>query len=112
MSCRLARDFPFDTRLSSKHGSCILQQQEREHGHPLFTGRPCANLNTAQGIQRLVFGFVQPIWRPAVVKVEAVFIFSGNRRGLDALRAGLDGFPGETDIDFGLRPAHPLNPRR
>jgi hypothetical protein len=84
---------------------------ESENMGVRLTGRPCLNLNTAQGIQRLVFGFVKPIWRPAVVKVEAVFILSGDRRGLDVLRAVLDDFPGEAYKDFRIRPAHPLNPR-
>ena len=75
-------------------------------------GRPCPNSNAAQGIQRSVFGFVQPIWRPAVVKIEAVFILTGNQRGFDIFRAVLDGFPGEADINFRIRPAHPLNPGR
>src|ERR1035437_9731497 len=77
-----------------------------------FTGRPRPNSDAARGKRRLVFGFVQPIWRPAVVKVELVFILSSNRHGLGVLRAVLDGFPGEADADFRFRPAHPFNPRR
>ena len=44
------------------------------------------------------------------MKIEPVFIFSCDRRGLDVLRGVLDSFAGEADIDFGVRPTHPLNP--
>ncbi len=69
------------------------------------------NLNVAQGKRRLVFDFVHPIGRPAVVRVEPVFILSSNRPGEQILRAAFDGFPGEARIDFRIRPAHTFNPR-
>src|ERR1035438_10052034 len=70
--------------------------------------RPILNAALRKG--RLVFGLVQPIWRPAVVKVQPVLILSSDRHGLNVLRSVLDGFPGEADVDFRIRPAHPFDP--
>src|ERR1035437_4376388 len=94
---------------SSKNGNCVAGAPARIMG-VRFTGRPRPNLNAAQGKRRLMFGFVQPIWRPAVMNIEPIFIVSSDQHGLDVLRAVLDGFPEEADVDFRLRPAHPFNP--
>src|ERR1700684_4725803 len=54
---------------------------------------------------------LQPIGRPAVVSVEAVFVFTSDRRRLEELRRALDSIPPETDVHFGFCPTHLLNPR-
>jgi hypothetical protein len=55
-----------------------------------------------QGKGRLPFGFVQPIWRLAVVTVELILIFTRDRAGFHVRRGVLDGLSGEANVDFGI----------
>jgi len=72
------------------HGHAGLQIKSRKLGGvPLvkakITGRPfdggdCPDLNAAQRKGGLMLRILQPIGRPAVVSVEAVFVFTSDRR--------------------------------
>ena len=57
-----------------------------------------------------MFGIVEPVRRPAVMKVEAIFILSGDRAEFVVRRGIFDGFTREPDDDFRIRPAHPFDP--
>src|SRR5579872_6653307 len=76
-----------------------------------FPGGVCLDLNAAQRQGGLMFRVLQPIGRPAVVSMEAVFIFTSERRRLSERRRAFDGIAPETDVHFRLRPTHLLNPR-
>jgi hypothetical protein len=76
-----------------------------------FSGRPCPYLD-GQGKGRLLFGFVQPIWRLAVVTMELVFIFPSAWAGFRVRRGVLDDVSREANVDFGISPTYSLDPRR
>ena len=84
--------------------------QAKITGRP-FRGGDCPDLNAAQRQGGLMFRVLQPIGRPAVVSMEAVFVLTSERRRLSERRRAFDGIPPETDVHFRLRPTHLLNPR-
>jgi hypothetical protein len=58
-----------------------------------------------------MFGLVQPIWRPAVVNIESVFMLPSKRPGQQVLRAALHRILGKTCVDSRFGPAHTFDPR-
>jgi len=54
----------------------------------------------------------RPIGRPVVMIVKPVLVLASDGRRIAPLRAVLDGFPGEVDIDFGVRPTYIVEPLR
>ena len=95
-------------RIKSRKGWCAISAGEN-HGPP-FSGGDRPDLNAAQRQGGLMFRVLQPIGRPAVVSMEAVFVLTSERRRLSERRRAFDGIPPETDVHFGLRPTHLLNP--
>jgi hypothetical protein len=72
---------------------------------------PCPYLN-GQGKGRLLFGFVQPIWRLVVVTVKLILIFTSDRAGFHVRRGVFDDVSGEAKVDFGICPTYSLDPQR
>ncbi len=68
-----ARAEPFRFLVQGTEVVLNRQQHERKYERPVYRAPNALNLNAAQRIRRLVFGFVQPIRRPAVVKSRAGF---------------------------------------
>src|ERR1700691_975129 len=92
-----------------KVGWCAMTAGENR-GRP-FPGGVCLDLNAAERQGGLRFRVLQPIGRPAVVSMEAVFVFTSERRRLSERGRAFDGIPPETDVHSRLRPTHLLNPR-
>jgi hypothetical protein len=53
---------------------------------------------------------LQPISRPPIVVIEPFLKLATDRHRLDILRAVLNGFPCEVDVDFGVLPTHIVDP--
>lgn len=68
----------------------------KSDGQPLYR-MPMPYLSGTSGKGRLEFVFVHPIWGPAIVTVELVFIFTSEWYGIDEKRCGLDRIPVKTD---------------